>query len=1096
MDIFKEFHEEDLDTVRKEFLTRGNDEALPLDEFTEVLQRTMAKRGKALTTARARDLFNEIDFNGDAMVSWEEFTMFVIDMAKQGKYEADEEISKYKLDLARNIAVGEGPRSRYEQASAVKGLKYCAATDRVFKLSSFGSQHRVKVLHPSSLRCLAATPRQPHPTTAIEVVPEHSTIVTTTNGLRACFWDRDGGEVVDGVQQLQLKRTVNLQDTHLALRWCPRYDILFSASRTGLIHMWNMEKGCISHSQQGHDEAVLDLLVLDQELATASLDTTIKLHNLERGMCTGVLKGHTKGVTNLVFSRQHQLLLSSGYEYEALVWILHVKAFRPWKLTDKHRPHFGPIIGLFAVPNSPQVVTTDNKGMVKIWDIRSFACVQTILPDHGEVSCKEFTASAYIESTSSILMSGSRATFLYKYDQTKSSTSTDDYSLVGATYNSEARLIVTVHRTSVKLWNEDTGVIESMFEEVLPGGEEITAFCICNRGRKFFLGSITGRVTSHIMSSGVLIRELGCHMAVVTMLTYGVGRRGSRLIFSTSLGGTPPLMIIDDDSSAPLIVTNFLARSPHLICSAFCAENSLVAMGNSTGSFVVLDSFSFAKLHAFEPADPAADRDGCEGEVSCMTFLGGFPLLACCDITGYIHLWTVRPCPHPEKLLVRWLQKDVTGVVLPGEERSTSSRRLQRLMNEAPHLRVARTRKQYAPVGTAVVFHQNKNMLFVGDERGCVVSYHLNDLIRHSGVRPTEFPVLAFSDLVIRKEMRSPSPHENESRIAVGASWKAHDDEITNIQITVDNIKATVLTASIDKKVHLWTLGGTMLASLCQGRSRELKATEAPPWQLKAPTEVLEQEALSPTEKKTAERALEKMKASVASSRTPSETTRGEITPAPPPKPGMATPRGTELPGTPKRPEMLKAKIAPASGSSSSLIQCKWKVRSMIRMSRAGTTTSSNLEDSPTAPTPPPQKQKCRFTICLPKGLHREGQLADSTGCPVLPALPLPSSGPSSARTADLSLRLPVVNSGPQTARLPDEESPTLVDALTELRAKYPRVPQVGYPSAPPKAPQRISTTSPRPSQRGGLLHEAARPVMEAFQPLGLRRPGHNISKY
>jgi WD40 repeat protein len=41
------------------------------------------------------------------------------------------------------------------------------------------------------------------------------------------------------------------------------------------------------------------------------------------------------------------------------------------------RGHNHPLVGVKCLPDTPQIVTADTSGMVKIWDVRNFLCVQT-----------------------------------------------------------------------------------------------------------------------------------------------------------------------------------------------------------------------------------------------------------------------------------------------------------------------------------------------------------------------------------------------------------------------------------------------------------------------------------------------------------------------------------------------------------------------------------------------------------------------------------------------------------------------------------------------------------------------------------------------
>ncbi len=41
------------------------------------------------------------------------------------------------------------------------------------------------------------------------------------------------------------------------------------------------------------------------------------------------------------------------------------------------RGHNHPLVGVKCLPDTPQIVTADTSGMVKVWDVRNFLCVQT-----------------------------------------------------------------------------------------------------------------------------------------------------------------------------------------------------------------------------------------------------------------------------------------------------------------------------------------------------------------------------------------------------------------------------------------------------------------------------------------------------------------------------------------------------------------------------------------------------------------------------------------------------------------------------------------------------------------------------------------------
>ena len=85
-------------------------------------------------------------------------------------------------------------------------------------------------------------------------------------------------------------------------------------------------------------------------------------------------KEHTKGVLALAFSTTHTLLFSAGFDHEICAWNPYIDT-----LVYKLRQHNAPLISVTCPPEalsaSPQLISADIEGIVKIWDIRSFRCV-------------------------------------------------------------------------------------------------------------------------------------------------------------------------------------------------------------------------------------------------------------------------------------------------------------------------------------------------------------------------------------------------------------------------------------------------------------------------------------------------------------------------------------------------------------------------------------------------------------------------------------------------------------------------------------------------------------------------------------------------
>ena len=80
------------------------------------------------------------------------------------------------------------------------------------------------------------------------------------------------------------------------------------------------------------------------------------------------LIGHKRGVVSIAYAVEYKLLLSAGFEYDALIW--DVKGSK-YPIMTIHG-HHAPLIGIRVVPfqTGTRAITADRKGVFRMWDIR------------------------------------------------------------------------------------------------------------------------------------------------------------------------------------------------------------------------------------------------------------------------------------------------------------------------------------------------------------------------------------------------------------------------------------------------------------------------------------------------------------------------------------------------------------------------------------------------------------------------------------------------------------------------------------------------------------------------------------------------------
>lgn len=193
-------------------------------------------------------------------------------------------------------------------------------------------------------------------------------------------------------------------------------------------------------------------------------------------------------------------------------------------------------------------------------------------------------------------------------------------------------------------------------------------------------------------------------------------------------------------------------------------------------------------------------------------FIPPYPLLLTSDSAGQVYIWLTKPHPDAGTCIVNW--------------------------------RNNYTLKSNSPITAIDTFcDANKFLLLIGDEMGTV---RIQDI---SAIRTQKKIVIDPVDLQRpgRKEQRNPyriiemkhqshevsqmstdnqiyevkdgrrDPVVKESEIIQISQWSAHTDAVKSIQYISETDKPLVLTASLDKFVHIFSVEGELLGTLKQG---------------------------------------------------------------------------------------------------------------------------------------------------------------------------------------------------------------------------------------------------------------------------------------
>ncbi|KAI8340413.1 WD40-repeat-containing domain protein [Blakeslea trispora] len=116
----------------------------------------------------------------------------------------------------------------------------------------------------------------------------------------------------------QLKVLSGHTDGVMCVQFCDASNVLMTGSYDKSVRIWNLETGELIRTLNGHTRCVRALQFDEAKLVTGSMDHTLKIWNWQTGQCIRTLEGHTGGVLSLHFNSR--LMASGSTDHTIRVW--------------------------------------------------------------------------------------------------------------------------------------------------------------------------------------------------------------------------------------------------------------------------------------------------------------------------------------------------------------------------------------------------------------------------------------------------------------------------------------------------------------------------------------------------------------------------------------------------------------------------------------------------------------------------------------------------------------------------------------------------------------------------------------------------------
>lgn len=607
-----------LNELRIEFNTRKtkDPDGFSLDEFVNLmLEKLGPPDGDTLRfTTELCELFAQIDVNGDGTMEWEEFTSYCVEAGIVAT-------RRVNVPLRFKFVEAESYVDRTSKGPTINKTVWIEEMKRLFV---FEGQASVVRLYNHKLELQDEIEMDSREVTALVhsccYIAEHNLISICSSNLQITFWD---------ATTLAHHSTAYTRAAQSCLCWAPGMDVLYSCgSSDPYISAWKWPDNSLLARFTKHTDIVTDMLAVPhyEVLVTASLDKKIMLWELGGSAHKGTLVGHARGVRQLQYVREHDLLLSAGFDCDALGWDINNR-----RQILRLRGHRFPLVGIQALirAGAPAVrgLTCDRGGNFKVWDIaRSHTglaiCLQTFTTG-SELS--RFTPRCF----ASMAPFGTMVAAGIKMHLFKSQPVVSGESIpVAALYNPTIKKFVVAANKGIKLYNDDGNLEQELYDVCK---SPVTYICMDDRQRKLILGTQRGNLVVANFMNGALMKESDDpHEKDVTQIFY-VNK--DKIMVTASWDHS--IAVWDENDPEDVVLLRRIVKAHHADINAVAVSHdlSLIASGASDSTVHVWD-FLNLKL------------DGvCEGhtaEVTAVLFVDPYPVLVTADAAGYIKLWGTR----------------------------------------------------------------------------------------------------------------------------------------------------------------------------------------------------------------------------------------------------------------------------------------------------------------------------------------------------------------------------------------------------------------------------------------------------------------------
>eukprot|EP00347_Sterkiella_histriomuscorum_P004350 403360783 len=474
------------------------------------------------------------------------------------------------------------------------------------------------------------------------------------------FWDQ--------ADNFTFEKTFNphLEVLQIYIKYVEYCTTWLTVDQRNQIYIWDIEKETAQQFPKRHEERITDLCEIThlRLLAACSLDKKIIFWDVIQRLPVQILKLEGVSSHSMCYCQDFRVLITAQYENSISIWSFEGK---DCSLLSKMKGHNAQVTSIQMLKDTPLLISADEIGFLKTWDIRNCQCVQTVhfeckssIHQFININDQKFIGIEYrlhwFEFEDKAIVNANGIEFL-------------NMSPISIRYNQLFNQLCIATKSDIRVINIRNGQTEKIIANLVKDedGEQssdLTQFIISQDSKKFVVGDNKGNIRTYLYKTSQLETiNQGHHQEITNIrlddrngLLLSAGWDSSIMIQKflgqkiqvhkksndlTSIDEKPDDTLDEDQFSEKQDDTDEVAKSQimRLIKNSHFGQEISAIQVSIRLSMIATASSGAICIWDYETLRLIGAMTNKFTEILVLEFLDPFPLLCSLDAGGQIIIW-------------------------------------------------------------------------------------------------------------------------------------------------------------------------------------------------------------------------------------------------------------------------------------------------------------------------------------------------------------------------------------------------------------------------------------------------------------------------